>query len=114
MQISYTGQYLTQRKPIKTNHRILVFHRFDYGDNYDNRPYDEILKQIPNAYCDGWTIFLPSDFDSQVINNLIEYFQDDRYLFPNNIQSIGYVNDELKKLTKIYEYKHSLNYDKED
>jgi hypothetical protein len=114
MQISYTGQYLTQRKPIETNHRILVFHRFEYGDKYNNRPYDHILEQIPNAYCDGWTIFLPSDFDRQVIDNLIEYFQDDRYLFPDNLQEIGYVNDELTKLTKIYEYKQPPDYDDED
>ncbi|RFB28228.1 hypothetical protein DZB91_24305 [Brevibacillus sp. VP] len=106
MHISYTGRYLTGRKPIKTDSRILVFHRFELGDSTNNRPYDDILEQIPNAYCDGWTIYLPPDFDRQIIDRLIEFFQQDRYFLPDNIAQIGYVNDGIKKLTIIYQYKH--------
>ncbi|MED1786658.1 hypothetical protein P4V47_03925 [Brevibacillus laterosporus] len=96
MQIRYSGKYLVERKPIKTDHKILVFHRLEHGDSTNNKPYDDILEHIPNAYCDGWTIYLPLDFDRQIIDRLIEFFQQDRYFLPDNIARIIYVNEELK------------------
>ena len=110
MQIRYSGKYLAERKPIKTEHKIFVFHRFRYGDTINNRPFDDILGHIPNAYCDGWTIYLPLDFDRQVIDRLIEFFREDQY-FPDNIEKIGYVDGEIKKLTKIYQYEQTYEKD---
>ncbi len=114
MQIRYSGKYLTERKPIETDHRIFVFHRFPYGDTTNNRAYEKILENIPNAYCDGWTIFLPEDFDREIISTLKEFFKADNDFYPDNIQRIDYVNDKVHKLTQIYEYKQPVDYDDED
>lgn len=97
--IMYTGE--SERKPIKTDHRLLLFQRFSYKNDADlnNKPYDDILARVPDAYCDGWNIFLPNNFDRKIIQILIKYFQD-RYF--HNIKSIEYVNDERKKITKIF------------
>ncbi|MED0705891.1 hypothetical protein [Aneurinibacillus aneurinilyticus] len=105
VRLKYTGKYLTGRTPIKTKHRILIFHQFEYGRTVNNMPYDDILSLIPDAYCDGLTIYLPNDFDREIIGKLIEFFKEDHYSFPDNIAQIGYVNDEVNKLVKIYEHK---------
>lgn len=112
MHLKYSGPHLDERTTNETNHRILVFHRYRYkGEDLNNKPYEDILCRVPKSYCDGWTIYLPNDFNRDIIDELIECFKDDVYLFPDNIQEITYINDEITRATTIYEYKYQDEYD---
>lgn len=106
MQIKYTGELLEKRASIKTGHRILIFYGFSVGELIDNYPYNEVLKYVPNSYCDGYTIYLPDNFNNNEcsIGGLKKHFSylSKRGFVHENLKEIGYVNDEEKKLTKIY------------